>query len=184
MQIISSLLRLQEGLIQNKKDLEIFQESQNRIRSMALIHEKLYQSKDFANIDFGLYVKNFSRHLYVAYQIDPGRIKLTVQVQEVLLDVNLAIPCGLILNELVSNVFKHAFPGKRKGAVKISLLESSTEKITMSVSDDGIGLSPGVNFKNQDTLGFQLVRDLINQIHGSIKLKKEAGTTVIIDFKR
>jgi len=184
MQIISSLLRLQQGRIQDKKGLEIFQESQNQIRSMALIHEKLYQSKDFANIDFGIYIESFSRHLYVAYQIDTERIKLTIAAQKVLLDVNQAIPCGLILNELVSNSLKHAFPGNQKGEVKVTLSESPSKQITLSVSDNGIGIKPGVNFNNPDTLGIQLVRDLSNQIQATLSLDRKSGAKVKIVFSR
>ncbi len=114
MQIISSLFNLQSGHIKDKQAFEIFKSSQNRVRSMALIHERFYQSDDMARVDFAEYAQNLTSHLFSSHGINPGAIKLNVNIKDVFLDIKTAIPCGLIINELVSNYLKHAFPRKKK----------------------------------------------------------------------
>ena len=146
MQVISSLLNLQSGRIKNQEILEMFKESQDRIRSMSLIHERLYQSADLAKIDFSHYIKNLANHLFQSYRIDPEAVVLKTDVKDVSLDINKAIPCGLIINELVSNSLKYAFPevedsGKmnvNKGEIDIRL-SSRHGKVMLFVKDNGTG---------------------------------------------
>lgn len=182
MQIISSLLRLQSRLIGDDKLKEMFKESQNRIRSMALIHEKLYQTEDLARINFAEYIRSLTVHLFHTYKVNSNIVRMNTDVKNVFLDINKAIPCGLIINELVSNSLKHAFPENKKGEVCIKL-SSNKQKITkLIVSDSGIGLPKSVNFREPETLGLQLVSDLVKQIEGTVRLERAKGTAFHISF--
>jgi PAS domain S-box-containing protein len=182
MQIISSLLRLQSRAIGDDGMLDVFKESQNRIRSMALIHEKLYQTEDFSRINFAEYIRSLTVHLFHTYQVDPNSVLMKADVKDIFLDINRAIPCGLIINELVSNSLKHAFPDGKKGQVCIRFLSTSQKKNKLVVSDDGIGLPKSVNLREPQTLGLQLVIDLVHQIDGSIRVEKNKGTAFHITF--
>jgi two-component sensor histidine kinase len=182
MQIISSLLRLQSRLIGDDKLKEMFKESQNRIRSMALIHEKLYQTEDFARINFAEYIRSLTVHLFHTYKVNPNVVRMNTDVERVFLDINKAIPCGLIINELVSNSLKHAFPDNKKGEICIRLSSNKQKKTKLTVSDNGVGLPKSVNFSEPETLGLQLVSDLVNQIEGTIRLVRTKGTSFHISF--
>jgi PAS domain S-box-containing protein len=182
MQIISSLLRLQSRLIGNEKLIEMFKESQNRIRSMALIHEKLYQTEDFAKINFAEYVRSLIVHLFHTYKVNPNIVRMNTDVQNIFLDINKAIPCGLIINELVSNSLKHAFPDNKTGEICIKLSTNKQNKTKLTVSDCGVGLPKSVNLLEPETLGLQLVIDLIKQIEGTIRLERTKGTAFHISF--
>ncbi|MFO7867358.1 MAG: PAS domain S-box protein [Candidatus Aminicenantes bacterium] len=181
LQVIISLLRLQSGLMRDKQDLEMFKESQNRIMSMALIHEKLYRSQDLAKIDFPQYIQSFATHLFRIYQVDHRDVHLYTDIDDLFLDINRAIPLGLIVNELLSNALKHAFPGGRKGNIWIELHSGGDGK-KLSIKDNGVGLPENFNFKNADTLGIQLVSSLINQIKGTLELKTAPETAFTIYF--
>ena len=182
MQIISSLLRLQSRSIGEPGMAEMFNESQNRIRTMALIHEKLYQTKDLSSINFGQYIRSLTVHLFHTYKINPNVIRMNTEVEDVFLDINRAIPCGLIINELVSNSLKHAFPDNKKGKICIKLELNNKSKIKLTVSDNGVGLPKSINFREPETLGLQLVSDLINQLEGTVKLERARGTAFHISF--
>lgn len=183
MQIMSSLLRLQGAKIQDSKIQLMFQDSQHRIRSMAIIHEKLYESKDFSNINFAQYIQNIASHLLRTYREASDTIKIKTEVQNVLLDLNTAIPFGLIINELLSNSLKHAFPKGKKGDIIVKLSRNKQSQITLIVSDNGIGLKKDWDLKNPSTLGLQLVSDLAKQIDGTIELDRKGGTTFSITFE-
>ena len=184
MQVISSLLNLQAGHIEDERILELFKESQSRVRAMALIHERLYQAEDLASIDFAVYIRNLTDNLLSVYRIDTDVIKLNFYVDDVFLDINTAIPCGLIINELVSNAFKHAFPDGREGEVSITLTEDKVNKRhTLTVSDDGISFPEGLDFRGTETFGMQLVNILTKQLHGTIELDRSSGTSFKIIFK-
>jgi PAS domain S-box-containing protein len=178
LQIISSLLNLQSKYIKDDQALEMFKESRNRIRSMTLIHEKLYRSKDLANIDVAEYIQNLSSNLFRSYSA--GRISLKTQVDDILLGVDTAIPCGLIINELVSNSLKHAFPDKQ-GEILVNL-HRDNGKFTLIVRDDGVGFPEHVDFRNTDSLGLQLVCTLTDQLDGEIELNRGGGTEFRITF--
>jgi two-component sensor histidine kinase/HAMP domain-containing protein len=184
MQIISSLFNLQSGHIKDKQASEIFKSSQNRIRSMALIHERFYQSEDMARVDFAEYAQNLTGHLFSSHGINPGAVKLNLKIKDAFLDLNTAIPCGLIINELVSNSLKHAFPGNKKGEIKIAANPLNENEIELIVSDNGVGLPKEVDFRKTDSLGLHLVNLLAeDQLHGDIKLDREKGTSFHIRFK-
>lgn len=180
--IISSLLNLQSSYLKDEESKEIFKESQNRAKSMALIHERLYRSTDLKNIDFKEYITTLANDLYRTYVKDPSRIGLELNIQEVNIDINSAIPLGLILNELVTNSMKHAFPGDRGGKISISFGKEEDEFV-LKVSDDGIGFPPDLDYTKTNSLGMQLVTSLTSQLNGKLKLENSQGTQFTITFK-
>jgi PAS domain S-box-containing protein len=183
MQVISSLLSLQSRHVQDPAVLEAFKESQRRIRSMALIHERLYQSSDFSRIEFSHYLRNLATHLFHSYQVNSDRIRLSLDAEEVFLNINTAIPCGLIVNELISNSLKHAFPEGRAGKLGVSLQRVAGDGYVIQVCDDGIGFPAGLDFRQTESLGMQIVSTLANQIEASVELKRDGGTSFTIRFQ-
>lgn len=183
MQIISSLLNLQLSNVKEPGVIAAFRESQNRIQSMALIHERLYQSKDLSRVDFSEYLRNLAIHLFHIYQIDSNVIRLKVDTEEVFLDINTAIPCGLLVNELVSNSLKYAFPGGRSGEVAIELKWRNNQKFKLVVRDNGIGLPEDFDIKNTKSLGIQIVTLLVDQLGGILEFKSNGGTVFSIEFE-
>ena len=183
MQVISSLLNLQSRRIKDSAVLDMFRESQRRIRSMALIHERLYQSSDLSRIEFSEYLRNLATHLFHSYQVDASRVQLRIEAEEVDLNINTAIPCGLIVNELVSNALKHGFPEGRKGRLQIDLHRVEGDGYTLGVTDDGVGFPRGLDFRRTETLGMQIVNTLASQIEASIELDQEMGTRFTIHFQ-
>jgi two-component system CheB/CheR fusion protein len=181
LQIISSLLRLQSETQQHKPPLEVFKDSQNRIRSMALIHEKLYHSQDLSKIDFSEYVRNLTSNLFLSYDVDPTRIELEVAVDDVSWDIGTAIPCGLIINELISNALKYAFPGTRQGKIRVELRKEG-EKFLLIVADNGVGFPKDVDFRKAESLGIQLVSMLTDQLNGTMDLHTDGKTEIRITF--
>jgi PAS domain S-box-containing protein len=181
LQIISSLLNLQSGYIKDKDSIEVFKESQNRIRSMALIHEKLYQSKNMSQINFSEYVSELVSNLFSSYSLNSAHITYHQNINNVLLGIDLAINLGLIINELVSNSFKHAFSPDIKGNLVIRM-KKDDKKYELSVEDDGIGFSPEIDFKKTESLGLQLVMTLVEQIGGEIFLSRDNGSNFVIKF--
>jgi len=184
MQVISSLLRLQSKYIKDRDDFEIFKDSQNRISSMALIHEKLYQSRDFTNVDFNIYARDLVKGLFHSYGAISNSIVMDIKVENVSLGIDSAIPCGLIINELVTNSLKHAFPDGRKGEIKVFLGQTGEHEFELVIHDNGIGIPRGIDFDNSGTLGLHLVKILAeNQLHGEINLDRDHGTEFKINFK-
>jgi PAS domain S-box-containing protein len=180
MQIVSSLLRLQSRHVKDEKALEVLNESQNRIKSIALIHEKMYQSRDFSQIDFSDYLARMITHLFAIYKVDSRRIGYQVDAKNVQLDISRAIPCGLIINELITNALKHAFPEGREGEVIVRMRPSDGDGFELAVKDNGVGLPKGFDLRRKGSLGFQIVSDLVKQIDASIEIRKDAGTEIII----
>ena len=180
LQIVSSLLSLQIGNASNEGESISLKESQNRIRSMALIHEKLYQSSDLAVIDFREYVESLVASLTRSYILNRS-LKIDVDVEDVSLDIDTAIPCGLIINELISNCLKYAFPGGETGEIRVSLHRSGG-LYRLIVSDNGVGLPPGLDFRDTASLGLQLVITLAGQLNGTIERPEGKGTTFVITF--
>ena len=181
MQVISSLLSLQAAQATEPETIDMFSESQRRIRSMALIHEKLYRSGSLAEIDFGDYVESLVGELLRMYNVPVGAITITTDIENVQLGVDTAIPCALIINELVSNSLKYAFPDGRTGGVTVAL-KRENEAYTLTVADDGVGFPADVDFRATDSLGMQLVVTLVNQLEGTIDLSRENGTAFVISF--
>lgn len=183
MQIISSLLKLQSSYIKDKKYGDIYKESQNRIIAMSLIHEKLYQSRDFTKIDSRGYIKELVNGLVQSYEV-PGRIKFIVNVEIASLSMNTAVPCGLLINELVSNSVKYGFPDGREGEIRISLHPVEDNKIELILSDNGIGIPENIDFRKANTWGLRLITILAeNQLHGEINLDRSKGTEFRIIFR-
>jgi PAS domain S-box-containing protein len=178
LQVISSLLNLQSNYIMNEDTLEVFRESQNRVKSMALIHEKLYKSGDVQTVEFNEYITSLCNDLFLSYNVNSSRVKLITDLSNVSLEINTAILCGLIVNELISNSLKHAFPGNRSGCIYISL-NSSDNECTLVIKDDGDGFPPGIDFRNTESLGLQIVNILTEQLGGRIEL----NTGVYTEFK-
>ena len=182
LQIISSLLNLQADFVTDQLMLDMLKESQNRVKSMALIHEKLYQSKDLSQIDFGEYIRNLTNYLMRSYTVDTNAIKLYIDVTQIELSVNAAVPCGLLINELISNSFKHAFPKGRKGSIDIELFSANDGQIVLVVKDSGVGLPQNFDIKKAKSLGLQLVNTLSQQLKGKMKLSNNAGTEFRLTF--
>jgi two-component sensor histidine kinase len=181
LQVISSLLNLQASTIDSQETLEAFRESQNRIRSMALIHEQLYESHDLARIDFGAYVRNLATFLFRSYAADLGQVTLEIEADEVSLGIHQAVPCGLILNELMSNALKHAFPAGQAGRIRVAL-GANEDKVTLMLSDSGVGLPTNMDYRTTNSLGLQLVSTLVDQLDGEIALENRNGTSFQLIF--
>lgn len=183
MQVISSLLWLQSGYIKDKKYLEMFRDSQNRITTMSLVHEKLYRSKDFAKIEFKEYITDLANGLIQSHGVKT-EIELKINVENVLLGIDHAIPCGLIINELITNSLKYAFSDKRKGEINVSLHINHENMVELRVSDNGMGIPCDVDFRKTESLGLRLVTILSeDQLHGEIDLDRSRGTEFNIKFK-
>ena len=190
MQIVTSLLNIQAGSIKDKRVFDMLKETQNRVRSMALIHEKLYQTKDLARIEFGDYISKLAHGLIHSYGDVSGSVGLIIDVENIFLDINTAIPCGLIINELVSNSLKHAFAdgtggnGRKRseGKIQIAMSSDNNNEFRLNVSDNGIGFPEDLDFHNTESLGLQVVNTLVEQLEGSIKLRRHPGTSFRITF--
>jgi two-component sensor histidine kinase len=184
MQIVSSLLMLQSQNIEDKKYKDIFIDSQNRIQAMALIHQKLYQSESLAQINFKEYIDGIVSNIFESYG-QKSNIKLDINIEKIPLNIDYAVPCGLIINELVTNSFKYAFPDGRQGIIKISAKSNDNNLIQLSISDDGIGIPKDLDIRNTESLGLQLVTSLAeSQLHGEISLNREIGTEFQINFRQ
>ncbi len=182
LQVISSLLNLQSGYILDKKSLEVFRESQNRVRSMALVHEKLYRSKSLNKIEFSDYINSLARDLFNSYSVDSKRISFISNFEGTFLEVDTGILCGLIVNELISNSLKHAFPDGKKGEIYVSMHLNPDSKYDLIIKDNGIGFPSDIDFRNTDSLGLQLVTSLTSQLGGEIKLEGNGYTKFEIIF--
>lgn len=181
LQIISSLLDLQSDYLCDEQARAVIRESQNRIRSMALIHQKLYQSESFAFVNFREYIEELVTDLFVTYAKEPDLIQLNVDVGEVALGMDEAIPCGLIVNELVSNSLKHAFPHGRSGDITVQCRIGADGRVVLEIADTGIGLPPGMDLETTGTLGLQLVSMLVKQLRGEL-LVDGAGARFVLRF--
>jgi two-component sensor histidine kinase len=182
LQVISSLLSLQAMNVQDQTLLEMLRDSENRVRSMALVHERLYRSQDLAHVDFAEYVQGLTSHLFRSYRLDGRGIRLTVDIADVPLTVDVAVPCGLILNELVSNALKHAFPNGHGGEIRVELHEEDEGRVALMVKDDGVGFPADVDFRHTESLGLQLVNTLARQLQGTVELERQSGTAFRICF--
>lgn len=184
LQVIISLLRLQSRGIKDQKILTMFKESQDRINSMALVHEKIYYSKDLANIRLRDYVNDLASDLFKSYNLSSGNIELKMEIEDIPIGIDTSIPCGLIINELLSNSLKHAFPENRKGEIKIEIRSAKESEIEMVYSDNGIGLPKSFDFRKSTGFGFRMIIDLVEyKLMGNIKLIQDGGTIFQIRFK-
>jgi two-component sensor histidine kinase len=206
LQVVSSLLYLQSESVTDPKLLNVLQDSQNRVRSMALVHERLYRSEDIARIDFQQYIHDLASHLLSTYSVNSHRIRVLVDADDVVLDVNTAMPCGLIINELISNSLKHAFTNSsqpeaasvaarqaagmnpdnttdgRQDEICVELREEQEGQLMLLVGDNGVGLPESIDFRNSPSLGLLLVNSLVRQLRGTIELDRQRGTQFKIGF--
>ena len=182
LQVISSLLSLQSNTINDENVLLELQEGQNRVKSIALIHQKLYQNEDISTVDFGEYCEELIAYLRSAFNLPGKNYQILVQANDILLDIDTAVPLGLIINELISNSFKHAFVDDDEGQVQVSLkyLEKSTDKLILTVSDNGKGMPEKFDIENANSLGLRLVKMLSNQLDGEVSYLNKNGTFVTI----
>ena len=183
MQVISSILNLQSSYIDDETALGILRESQDRIKSMSFVHESLYQSKTLSEVNFSEYIQNIARNLFHSYGRREGGLTLDFDLEEVHLNLDTSIPCGLIINEVVSNSLKYAFLGREKGVIRIEFSKLSDGKLKLIVSDDGIGLPDNFDIENAESLGLQLVTTLVTQVSGELKIDSSNGTRFTIVFK-
>lgn len=176
LQVVSSLLHLQASTIQNPAALAILQDSQHRVRSMALIHEKLYQTTDLSRIHLGNYINSLATYLFRSYSSQTNGVQLLISGSDVYLAIDEAVLCGLILNELISNSLKYAFLDRDAGELRVELLNEPPGGWTLRVADNGVGFPEEVDFKNSPSLGLQLVNTLVQQLDGVIELRCDGGT--------
>jgi PAS domain S-box-containing protein len=181
LQIIISLLNLQSGYIKDEYTLKAVKDGQNRVRSMALVHEKFYQSDELTEIDFGEYIEKLCQYLYQSYGDKTDRVHLRISGDHVGLDMDTAMPCGLLINEIVSNAYKYAFPGLMQGEILINM-HRLNGKVSIVISDNGVGLPTAVDFEKSESLGMQLIGALTNQLDGELKVSRENGTTFQVTF--
>ncbi len=183
MQVIISLLRLQSSYINDKKYIEMLEESQNRIKAMALVHEKLYGSDDLSSVKFGDYIENLTNELFKSYRVSTRRIDLKTDIEDISIGVDTAISWGLIINELLTNSLKYAFPRSKKGEIKMAFRCTVEGKIEIIFSDNGVGLPGDLDFRNSPSLGLRMIVDLVEYKHrGKIELDRNGGTTFRIAF--
>ncbi len=180
MQVISSLLAMQATTLDDPEVIDRFEQSQSRIRSMALIHEQLYRSNDLGAIDFRSYLEMLTSQLSQSF--GGGRIQIRLDVEDVNVDIDQSLACGLIVNELVTNACKHAYPGDASGEIRIDVKVNELGQRILVVSDDGVGISPGVDIETSQTLGMSLISTLVRQIGGQLTTTTDPGTTVRIEF--
>jgi len=183
LQVISGLLNLQSHYINDEEVRGIYKESQNRIKTMALIHEELYQRKDLARINLADYIQGLAENLMTSYSVSGNRIRLTMDLADADIALDTAIPCGLIINELVSNALKHAFPEGRTGDVKVSLRCRGEDSYELTVSDNGVGLPDGFDYTRTSSMGMQLVVVLAQQLNAKLEYRGESGTDFSLTFR-
>jgi len=194
LQVISSLLFLQSEYVQDNRTREMFKESQNRVRSMALLHQKLYQSKNLGGIESSEYIKDLTRNLFTSYGVADSQIRLAVAAEGITLGMDTAVPCGLIINELVSNSLKHAFPSGGSGEIRVELSRCQRPADTetqaeggnwycLDVLDNGIGFPEDLDFRKTESLGLKIVCTLTSQLNGSITLERNGGSRFKILFR-
>jgi len=182
LQVVASLLGLQARSATDEKMRRMLLESQNRVHTMALLHECLYQSHNLSKIDFPDYIRQLVSHLYHSYEIQTGRVRLETELEQLYLDLDAAVACGLIINELVSNSLKYAFPDGREGVIRIELTADANHAAQLIVADNGVGHSSHFDLANAKTLGLRLIRTLTEQLGGTIELRANDGIEARLTF--
>jgi two-component sensor histidine kinase len=183
MQVISSLLDMSKSRAKHPETVDLLSEAQAKIFTMSLIHSQLYQSDHFDEINMGRFIRRLVDHLSQMHCGDRN-IHLKIQTADVHLSVTQAIPCGLAVNEIISNAYKHAFVGKKDGEIAISLQEKQGKKLHLNIRDNGVGIPDHVDIDNTETLGIKLVRNLVLlQLKGALQVNKSDGTEIDIEFR-
>ncbi len=184
LQTVAGLLSLQMDYVKNDYDRGIFHDSITRVKSMAIIHELIYKKTDFLNIPFGDYITDLTSYLFATYRGDFQKINLDIKAENINMNIGMAIPCGLIVNEMVTNSLKYAFPDNKSGTIKIIFKQNKPGSFVLQVSDNGSGMPQGMDIKNLKSLGIKLIQDLARQIEGELEYIRENGFGVIIKFKK
>jgi len=184
MQVISSLVDLQTDLMEDAATREILKDIKHRVRSMAMVHEQLYQAGDLANVEFSDYTNSLLNFLWRAQGTEKFNVRLERKLEPTSLPVNMAVPCGLILNELVSNALKHAFKGRDSGRVTVTLRGNGRDETRLSVRDNGIGLPPALDWQQAGSLGLCLIQMLAKQLRAALDVRNDSGTEFMVTFKR
>jgi len=184
LQIITSLLRMQSRAVQDPALSEALRECQNRVASMALIHDKLYRARDLARVSFGEYVRDLTNNILTSYALPARSVRVKLDIADLSLSLDCAVPCGLILNELMSNCLKHAFPVGRSGTVYIGFHAEGEGELCLVVRDDGVGVPAAVDLGRTSSLGWRLIRALVEQLGGVVQCHTTSGTSVEIRFAR
>ena len=184
LQVISSILNIQSRSSKNEKFIQMFTDTQNRIISMSLVQEQLYLSKDLALVDFHQYVKTLIDNLFVAYNISIKNIKVMINIEDILLNINTAIPCGLLINEIVTNAIKHGFADNRKGVIKIEMEKLKNSYFYLEISNNGVDMPDGIDYKKAESTGMELIRILIVQLSAEVELIKVNGVKYKMKFKK
>ena len=182
LQVISSLLGLQTRAVQDEQTRKMFQESQNRILSMSLLHEALYQSDSLGDIDVRKYVEQLCAHLFRSYGVSSSRVQLKIDLDNVQMHLDSAVPCGLIVNELVSNALRYAFPAGADGEIRVAIGREDGSQMSLTVADNGVGLPESVGFWTTRSLGLRLVRMLADQLHATVTVERRQGTEIRLTF--
>lgn len=183
LQVIISLLGMQMDYIKDENVFSAVTESMNRIKSMAFIHQRLYRSTDLAHVDLKGYIKVLTDNLIQTYNVSNSDLSINLEIDDIFLKIDAAIPCGLILNEIISNSLKHAFTGRKNGKISVSLNKNDNGNLTLAVEDNGTGLDKDIDFNRQKSLGLRLVRLLVNQLRGTVEIDRSKGTKFVINFK-
>jgi len=181
LQVVASLLNLQSGYVKDEQTLAVIKDSQNRIKAMALIHEKIYRSESLDRIDYGDYLVKITQSLLQSYGVSPKKITMKIHAKNIVLHIDKAIPCSLIVNELLSNSFKHAFPNDRTGEVRIDV-QLDGDTVRLLYSDNGVGLPESVTLEHAESLGLRLISGLTQQLKGTVEIQRGEGTTFVIAF--
>jgi PAS domain S-box-containing protein len=185
LQVISSLINMQLREFtgdEGARERKALEECQGRVQAIALVHEKLYRTESFANIKFSGYAKSLAASVFEATRISPSTVALNLVVEDIDLAVDKALPCGLILNELISNALKHGFPNGRRGVIRVELRRSDRASACLVVADDGVGMAAGLDLDKSKSIGMRLVSMLTRQLQGKLDLTREPGLTVRITF--
>jgi two-component sensor histidine kinase len=183
LQSVMGLLDLQASISPDDRASKILKNSRSRILALALIHEDLYRAEDLSNIDYGKYIRTLTDHLLQGLVGEPEKVKVVTDIKDVTLNVDTAIPCGLIITELVSNSIAHGFPGARKGVVSISLIHRENDSFHLIVSDDGVGFEDDQDIGETNSMGLIIVKGLVEHLGGTMAIEGDHGTTITITFK-
>jgi two-component sensor histidine kinase len=183
LQVVCSLLSMQIACAADERVAGPLQHAYSRVLAMSLVHESIYQSETLGEVNFAAYVESLAEQLFSAYCVDPARIRLETHVEPVRIALDHAIPCGLILNELVSNALKHAFPAGREGMIRIALRRAGRGYVALSIADNGVGIPADFRWQESRSLGLQVVHTLIGQLHADLEVTAEGGTTYCFRWK-
>jgi PAS domain S-box-containing protein len=182
LQVISSLINMQVRQLDHNSSRDALEECQTRVQAIALIHEKLYQSKDYSRVPFSEYARSLATSVFNATGVSPAAVSLRLSMEDLSLGVDKAIPCGLILNELITNALKHAFPPPRSGTVVVELRRAGERDVIFAVTDDGVGIKEELDLRNTTSLGMSLIHTLVEQLEGEIEIVRSPGTMFRVRF--